>query len=141
VQIEGCVAVVTGASSGIGAAIARELSKAGAKLVLTARRADKLVALSRELAGESETLAADVADPDTPRQLLGLAQTRWGRIDILINNSGVLASGEIEDSDVEQLTRTIRVNFEAVVRFSNLRIRVQDAQGRGHHQHFQHRRV
>jgi serine 3-dehydrogenase (NADP+) len=120
VRIEGRVAVVTGASSGIGAAIARELSKAGAKLLLTARRADKLAALSRELAGESEMLAADVADPDAPCQLFALAQARWGRVDIMINNAGLLAAGEVEDPDVEKLTRTIRVNFEAVVRFSQI---------------------
>jgi len=119
-QIEGRVAVVTGASSGIGAAIARELSKAGARLLLTARRADRLAALSRELAGESETLAADVEDPDAPRRLFDLAHARWGRVDIMINNAGLVVAGEVADPDVEKLTRTIRVNFEAVVRFSQI---------------------
>jgi serine 3-dehydrogenase (NADP+) len=119
-QIEGRVAVVTGASSGIGAAIARELSKAGTKLLLTARRADKLAVVSRELPGESAALVADVADPDTPRRLLDLAQARWGRVDIIINNAGLLAAGEVEDPGVEELTRTIRVNFEAVVRLSQI---------------------
>jgi serine 3-dehydrogenase (NADP+) len=119
-QIEGRVAVVTGASSGIGAAIARDLSNAGAKVLLSARRADRIADLSRELAGESESLVADIADPDTPRRLLELAQARWGRVDIMINNAGLLAAGRVEDPGVEELTRTIRVNFEAVVRCSQI---------------------
>jgi short-subunit dehydrogenase len=64
------IAVVTGASSGIGAAIARELSASEVKLVLTARRADKLIDLSRELPGEVETVAADIAASETPRRCL-----------------------------------------------------------------------
>jgi serine 3-dehydrogenase (NADP+) len=110
------IAVVTGASSGIGAAIARELSASGVKLVLTARRADKLIDLSRELPGEVETVAADIAASETPRRLLERARERFGGINIVVNNAGVLAMGPVDDVDLDAISRMIRINFEAVVR-------------------------
>ena len=110
------IAVVTGASSGIGAAIARELSASGVMLVLTARRADKLFDLSRELPGEVETVAADIAASETPRRLLERARKRFGGIDIVVNNAGGLAMGPVDDVDLEALSGMIRINFEAVVR-------------------------
>jgi serine 3-dehydrogenase len=114
------IAVVTGASSGIGAAIARELSVSGVKLVLTARRADKLFDLSRELPGEVETVAADIAASETPRRLLERARKRFGGIDIVVNNAGGLAMGPVDDVDLEALSGMIRINFEAVVRTCTL---------------------
>jgi serine 3-dehydrogenase (NADP+) len=110
------IAVVTGASSGIGAAIARELSASGVKLVLTARRADKLIDLSWELPGEVETVAADIAASETPRRLLERARERFGGINIVVNNAGVLAMGPVDDVDLDAISRMIRINFEAVVR-------------------------
>lgn len=115
-NLKGRVAVVTGASSGIGAAIARELSASGVKLVLTARRADKLADVSRQLPGEVEIVAADISSPETPPLLLRRSRERFGNVDIVINNAGVLAMGSVDEVDMEALSLMIRVNFEAVVR-------------------------
>ena len=75
------VFLVTGASSGIGEAIARELSAAGTRLVITARREERLTTLAAALPGSCATLAAAIEAPDTARQLLDLALVRYGRVD------------------------------------------------------------
>lgn len=112
------VAVVTGASSGIGEAIARELSGAGAKLVITARREDRLAALSGSLSGPSARLAASVDDPQTPQALLDLALSEFGRVDVLVNNAGIFVAGGIDTIDLDEVSQMTRVNFESVVRAS-----------------------
>lgn len=112
------VAVVTGASSGIGEAIARELSAAGARLVLTARRADRLEALSASLASPSTYLAAPIEEERTPQALLDLALQSYGRADVLVNNAGLFVTGSIDTIDLDEVSQMMRVNFEAVVRAS-----------------------
>ena len=124
--------VITGASSGIGEAIARELSGGGARLVLTARRGDVLEGLARDLPGDCAVLAADVADPRTPERLLDLAMSRFGRVDALVNNAGALAMGGVDEVDVEAVVQMIRINFEAVVRLSYAFARPFKAQKSGH---------
>jgi serine 3-dehydrogenase (NADP+) len=118
VDLHDKVAVVTGASSGIGEAIARELSAAGARLVVTARREDRLVALAKSLPCESALLCAPIEDPDTPRRLLDLALSRFGRADILVNNAGVFVAGSVDTIDLDALAQMTRVNFDALVRAS-----------------------
>lgn len=125
------VAVVTGASSGIGEAIARELSAAGMHLLLTARREDRLVRLCQELPSPSVHLAAGIEDPATPQALLDLAKTRLGRVDVLINNAGLLVTGTLDTIDLDQLAQMTRVNFDAVVRSSYTFARALKAQGSG----------
>lgn len=125
------VAVVTGASSGIGAAIARDLSAAGARVVITARRADRLAALAKALPGDSACLAAAIDDPATPQALLDLALQRFGRVDVLVNNAGVLVKGPIDTIDLDALAQMTRVNFDAVVRASYVFARHLKAQGEG----------
>jgi serine 3-dehydrogenase (NADP+) len=130
-QIEGKVAVVTGASSGIGAAIARRLNEAGAIVVITARRRGRLQELAASLPGRSAILDADISSPDTPNRLLSLALERFGRADILVNNAGIIAAGSIDSVDLEALAQMTRVNFDAVVRASYLFARVFKSQGSG----------
>lgn len=129
--IVGKVAVVTGASAGIGAAIARELSAAGLRLVLTARRQARLAALAAELGGEVATLAGDITDPALPARLLALATERFGRADILINNAGILRVGPIESFDLDGLEPMIATNYTAAVRASYIFARAMKAAGAG----------
>jgi NADP-dependent 3-hydroxy acid dehydrogenase YdfG len=117
-DLRGKAVVVTGASSGIGAATAVELAEAGANVVLNARREDRLTAVADGLATEAAVLAADISDHATPERLLGLALATFGRADGIINNAGTLLTPTIEDVDLDALTRLIGVNFEAVVRSS-----------------------
>lgn len=125
------VAVVTGASSGIGAAIARELSAAGMRLVLTARREDRLVELCRSLPGPAVHLAAAIEDAGTPQALLDRAIAEYGRANVLVNNAGKLIAGPIDSIDLDALAQMTRVNFDAVVRASYIFARALKAQGSG----------
>ena len=124
--------VITGASSGIGAATALELSQAGARLVLTARRTDRLAELAASLPGQSALLTADIGDPATPQALLDLALERFGRVDALINNAGFMVVGRVGKIDMEAVSQLIRVNYEAVVRATYLFAPVFKEQGAGH---------
>ncbi len=130
-MVDGKVAVVTGASAGIGAAIARDLSAAGARLVLTARREDRLRDLAAELGGEVAILPADIADPAVPGALLALAQSRFGAADILVNNAGILRVGMLDGFDLDALGPLIAVNFESAVRASYVFARAMRAAGAG----------
>jgi NADP-dependent 3-hydroxy acid dehydrogenase YdfG len=129
--IERKVAVITGASAGIGAAIARDLAAAGARLVLTARRQDRLDALAAEVGGDVATLCADISDPGTAEALLALAQQRFGAADILINNAGILRVGPIENFDVANIEAMVATNYTAVVRSSYVFARAMKAAGSG----------
>ena len=122
--IAGKVAVITGASSGIGAAIARELSEAGAYLVLTARRQDRLEALAADLPGKTAVLSADITTPETPEKLLAFA-------DILVNNAGILRVGPLDTFDLAHLSPMIATNYEAPVRTSYVFARAMKAAGSG----------
>jgi serine 3-dehydrogenase (NADP+) len=129
--VEGQVAVVTGASSGIGAAIVRVLSDAGAHIVMTARRRGRLEDLAATLPRESAILDADISAANTPGNLLRLAHEKFGRADILVNNAGVIAAGSIDSVDFDALGQMMRVNFEAVVRASYVFAREFKSQGSG----------
>jgi serine 3-dehydrogenase (NADP+) len=130
--VQGKTAIVTGASAGIGEAIACALSARGVKLVLTARRSDRLEALAAELGGDVAVLAADIAAPGTAEALLALAAERFGGADILINNAGILRVGTYESFDLDQLVPMIDTNYTAAVRTSVLAARAMKARGAGH---------
>lgn len=130
-NLAGKVAVVTGASSGIGEAIAHELSRAGARLVVTARRLERLEALATSLEGECVTLGAPIDDPGTPQRLLDLALSRFGRVDVLVNNAGVFASGSVDTIDLDAVARMVQVNLQAVIRASYVFARALKAQQSG----------
>jgi hypothetical protein len=115
---------VTGASSGIGSALARELSGRGAKLILTARRWDRLEALAAELGvngTETRIVAADLNDPAAPQQIYDATEGAGFAVDILVNNAGLGHQyGAFHLSDAEQEGSQVRVNSEAMVRLSRL---------------------
>lgn len=116
-------ALVTGASSGIGAALARELATHGAKLILTARRKERLESLAAELTAkgaEVRILTADLNDPAAPQQLFDATEGAGLTVDILINNAGLGQYGAFCESPAEQELSQVRVNCEAVVRLSHL---------------------
>jgi NADP-dependent 3-hydroxy acid dehydrogenase YdfG len=114
--LTGKIAVVTGASAGIGEATAHMLAEAGATLVLVARRADRLQALAAELGHNSVAFAADMADTDTPERLHTFVAAQFGRCDLLVNNAGILRIGTFEQFDLDQLRPMIAVNYESIVR-------------------------
>jgi uncharacterized protein len=116
----GLVVLITGASAGIGAALARELTrqKKARALVLTARRGDRLGRLAAELntlqpALEVLTIAADLAEPATPQRVLSETISRFGGLDVLINNAGLGLPTLFADSDANDLARQLVVNFTA----------------------------
>lgn len=130
-ELQDSVAIVTGASSGIGEAIALELSRLGVRLVLTARRGDRLAGLRARLPSPSAVLVAPVEDPGTPDALLALALAEFGRADILVNNAGIFVAGRLDTISLDDLAQMTRVNFDAVVRGSYVFARHFKAQGRG----------
>ncbi len=110
----GKVVVITGASSGIGAATAEVLAKAGAKLVLGARRLDKLQAVAArvlELGGQAEVMVCDVGRREQVQALLALAQSRFGRVDAAIANAGFGFAARVHDTTEEQMEEIWRVNL------------------------------
>ena len=114
--IENKVVVITGASSGLGEAAARLLVKEGAKLVLGARRLDRLQALASELSlGKDAILQTDVTDVDQVRRLVDHAVKGHGRIDVIINNAGLMPHSPLERGKVEDWDRMIDVNIKGVL--------------------------
>ncbi|SFI38117.1 NADP-dependent 3-hydroxy acid dehydrogenase YdfG [Paenibacillus sp. UNC496MF] len=117
-NIAGKVVVITGASSGIGEATAKRLAEKGAKLVLAARREDRLKALADEivrLGGEAAHAVADVASAEDMRKTAGLAMERYGRIDVLVNNAGIMPVSRLSELRVEDWDRMIDVNVKGVL--------------------------
>jgi hypothetical protein len=127
-------ALVTGASAGIGVALARELAAHGARLILTARRKDRLEALAAELRGlgnEVRTVAADLNDPAAPRQIHDATEGSGIPVDILINNAGLGLYGAFHTNSIEQELSQVRVNCEAVVGIARLFVPPMVERGRG----------
>ena len=111
--LDGTVALVTGSSSGIGAATARFLASAGATVTLAARRVDRLTELSDEItkAGGSALIhETDVTDPLQARAMVETTVHELGRLDIVINNAGVMFLGPIEDAPMEEWERMVHLN-------------------------------
>jgi short-subunit dehydrogenase len=126
-------AVVTGASSGIGADIARELAARGHGVTLVARREDRLRVLAAELgkAVRVETIACDVADPESRAGLFDAVADRGLTVDILVNNAGIGRIGSIEKSPVADEIAQVRVNVEAVIDLTTRAVQQMVPRGRG----------
>jgi len=122
-DFKGKWAIVTGASAGIGTALARELASHGANLILTARRKDRLESLAAELTTkgiEVRTVVADLNDPAAPQQIYDATEGAGLAVDILVNNAGLGQFGAFVQSEMEQELSQVRVNCEAVVRLTRL---------------------
>lgn len=118
--IAGARAIITGASSGIGQALARELSRLGCGLIVTARREERLRQLSDEITssgGEAHLVAGDITDQAVRTACLDAAVKRLGGLDILVNNAGVGALGPFVKADAPRLRQVMDVNFFAPAEF------------------------
>lgn len=117
-NIQGKVIVITGASSGLGEAAARRLSAEGATVVLGARRSDRLENLTREFdakGAKSLAVVTDVTDRTQVQNLVDAAVQTFGRIDVLINNAGVMPLSPLENLQVNEWDRMIDVNIKGVL--------------------------
>lgn len=119
--LAGCAVLVTGASSGIGAATARALAREGASLALAARRAERLEELAAGIRGNGGTcvvVPTDLSDPAQARQVVDEAARRLGRLDVLVNSAGHVARGAVEEGDPEEWRRMVDLNLTAVLHTS-----------------------
>lgn len=117
-------ALITGASSGIGAALAEELAYGGANLVLTARRRDRLGALAQRLAAtyevQTEVFTADLADPNATEEIFAFTRDKGMAIGLLINNAGFGKYGEFPSVEKQRLLDMVQVNCAEVVHLTHL---------------------
>jgi clavulanate-9-aldehyde reducatase len=109
--LDGRVAVVTGASSGIGEATVRALSEAGAAVALGARRTDRLEALADSIDGPTFVQEVDVSDEEQARRFVDGAAEALGGLHILVNNAGLMMLGPVADADTEEWRRMVGVNL------------------------------
>ncbi len=117
-NIQGKVVVITGASSGLGEATARELSAQGATVVLGARRADRIEALADELTrrgGKALAVPTDVIHSEQVKKLVDAAVQKYGRIDVMINNAGLMPQSPLERLRIDEWDRMIDVNIKGVL--------------------------
>ena len=117
-KIQGKVVVITGASSGLGEAAARLLSAQGATVVLGARRSDRLQSLADELSasgGKALAVATDVTHRNQVKRLVDTAAQKFGRVDVMINNAGIMPRAPLERLTIDDWDRTIDVNIKGVL--------------------------
>ncbi|MFJ6479646.1 MULTISPECIES: SDR family oxidoreductase [unclassified Streptomyces] len=132
---EAKVVAITGASSGIGEATARRLAADGHRLLLGARRSDRLAALSREINEAGGTAAfqrLDVTDAADVRAFVAAAREQYGRLDVMVNNAGVMPLSPLDALKVDEWDRTIDVNVKGVLHGIAAALPVMRAGGGGH---------
>ncbi len=116
-------AILTGASSGLGLELARELSAAGVRLVLNARRVDKLESLAKEISaagGECFFVPGDISEPNVRSQLVEACVEQLGGIDCVLNNAGVGAMGRFDEASPERIRKVFEVNFFAATELTRI---------------------
>ncbi len=134
-ELMGKVVAITGASSGIGEATARHLAAQGAKVVLGARRDDRLKTLAAELekaGGAAEPLRLDVTKRDDVAAFVKRAQDRFGRLDVLVSNAGLMPLSLLDELKVDEWDRMIDVNIRGVLHGIAAALPVFRAAGSGH---------
>ncbi|HEV2936023.1 MAG TPA: SDR family oxidoreductase, partial [Streptosporangiaceae bacterium] len=113
-RLDGRVALVTGASAGLGARFAHVLHDAGAHVIVTARRADRLEELAQQCGSRIQTIAGDIADPQHRQALVAMLRPH-GRLDVLVNNAGICDDGPPEQQSLDELRRVVEVNLISVL--------------------------
>lgn len=134
-KLEGKVAIVTGASSGIGEATAIALAAEGAKVAIAARRGDRLAALAKRIAdsgGKALPIATDITDETQANNLIHQTNAELGRVDILVNNAGVALTGNIGGGNTAEWRQMFDVNVFGVLYTTHAVLPVFKAQGGGH---------
>ncbi|TYP72080.1 SDR family oxidoreductase [Paenibacillus methanolicus] len=133
--VKGKVVVITGASSGIGEATARLLASLGAHVVLGARRVERLESLAAAIqadGGSAVYQQLDVTELDQMRTMIRLAQSRFGRVDVVVNNAGVMPLSPLEALKIDEWNRMIDVNIRGVLHGIAAGLPVMKKQGFGH---------
>lgn len=125
------IGLITGASSGIGAALAEELSGRGARLVLFARREDKLARVAERCSGRAVTVVGDVTNDQDRRRALAAALDAWGRVDLLINSAGLGGYGDLTDITEAQWRAMFEVNLFGLVFMTTAVVPEMRRRGRG----------
>ncbi|MEG3130811.1 SDR family oxidoreductase [Pantoea cypripedii] len=134
-NIKDKVIVITGASSGMGEAAARHLADKGARIVLAARRSDRIDALAKDISakgGKAIAVATDVTRADDVQKLVDTAISMWGRIDVLINNAGVMPLSSLDQAKVSEWDMMIDVNLRGVLHGIAAALPIMKAQQSGH---------
>jgi ribitol 2-dehydrogenase len=130
-SLSGKVAIVTGASSGIGRAVAIEFAKLGVKQVLTARSADRLSALAKKLQSDAIVVPADMTRPSDVDQIVEQTVSKFGRIDVLLANAGIYISGDVIDGEPDAWDELIATNVTGVFRLVHAVLPRMKSQGKG----------
>ncbi|WP_158882689.1 SDR family NAD(P)-dependent oxidoreductase [Amycolatopsis anabasis] len=126
--------LVSGASSGIGAAVAAALADEGARVTVVGRRADRLAAVAasiRDAGGVAHGVPADLSDPEAPERIVASAETELGPVDVLVNNAAVARSGPLADLRPRHWNVAVQVNLTAPLRLAQLVVPGMRARGYG----------
>jgi NADP-dependent 3-hydroxy acid dehydrogenase YdfG len=133
--LQGKVAIVTGATSGIGEATAKQLAQAGAAVALAGRRSERLETLAKEIenaGGKAIAVQTDVTKEDEAKALIERANSALGAVDVLINNAGVMLLGPVQDADTEEWRRMVDVNLMGLFYCTHSALPIMREQQSGH---------
>jgi len=134
-NIKGKVVIITGGSSGLGENTARHLASRGVKVVIAARRKEKLEAIADDIrkdGGEALVVETDVTKRDDLKNLIELSKKEYGKIDVLINNAGLMAIAPLAEDKVEEWDKMIDINVKGVLYGISAALPVFQEQGFGH---------
>jgi len=130
-NLDGKVVIVTGASSGIGAETARQLSRLGCRLTLAARSEERLSALAEEIGTDTLIVRTDVTSRDDVRRMVEATIDRFGRIDVLFANAGIYIPGKVDEGDPAEWSNLMDVNIDGVLNCVHAVLEQMKAQGSG----------
>lgn len=114
-NVENKVVIITGATSGIGEATARLLAEQGAKVVLSGRREERLEKIAHELGENAVYLKSDVTNVEDMKAIVKLAKERFGKIDVLFANAGIMPAGNMSELDIDSWMKMIDINIKGVL--------------------------